>query len=51
MISNNANSITGNNIRSILNQTDTLIIPGKTNKVALQSQMEKNGEFLYLDVY
>ena len=35
MVSNNANSITGNNIRSILNQTDTLIIPGKTNKGAL----------------
>ena len=35
IMSNNTNSVTGSNIRCILNQTGTLIIPGKTGKESI----------------
>ena len=34
-VSRNTNSVTGSNIRCILNQTGTLIIPGKTSQSSL----------------
>ena len=36
-VSNVANSVTGSNIRHILNETGTLIVPGKTMKFALNN--------------
>ena len=37
IVSNVANSVTGSNIRHILNETGTLIVPGKTMKFALNN--------------
>ena len=36
-VSTSTKSVTGNNIRCILKQTDTLIIPGKTSKDSLSN--------------